>query len=256
MSHRILPRGAKHPCPHQAERIGHFLFIELTLDSVIVCVEMKRSASFTVNVPSAKKAKSKTKRKTFVAKNLGSGPELKCFDVYNSGTGVSSSGAVEHLTPIAASSSVNGRTGRLISYKSILARGWIVAADATNWFRLIMYYDSEPNGTNATVSDVISDLGGNYGTFTPINLNQTGRFKILKDKQFNVGSPGAGNSVGIPVQVPFKWYSRLDGLKGRFLADAAAVPQMGSICFLYISDSGAISHPSIYHSTRVRYTDN
>lgn len=221
---------------------------------------MKRSASVSLTIPesSAKKRKTSTMKrsKSFVFAGPKSTVEIKCYDVFNSGTGISSAGTVEKLNAIASGAEVNQRSGRVISMKSVRSKGWIVAADVTNWVRALWVFDSDPNATSPNVSDVISDLPGNVNVMSPATYNNIGRFRILRDLTFNVGSPGAGNSTGLPIQVPFDVYIPLKKLQAKYVDTTAIAPQQGGLFMVTISDSTIVTHPSIYHSTRLRYYDN
>jgi len=123
--------------------------------------------------------------------------ELKTIDLENLNASVSTTGGVVLLNGIANGTEIYQRVGRKVIMKSMLFRITIFN-DPTKQdpqgtaIRIILFYDTQTNGSAPTVANVLGNMQATPYTPTvvsPMNLNNRDRFKILKD--WVVGCPAA-----------------------------------------------------------------
>jgi hypothetical protein len=87
--------------------------------------------------------------------------------------------------------------------KSLHVRGWvypIAAAGQSDNVRIIIAYDSAPNGGAPTVAALLQDsnVGAATSIYSEINLTNRERFKILRDIQlFLPSTAGAGQMTQV-----------------------------------------------------------
>ena len=159
------------------------------------------------------------------------------------------------------------RVGRKCYMKSLHFRGIIQPVGAANetYLRLIIYYDSNPNGANNTIQDLLQDSNAAAATTfqSEINLFNRERFQILRDYPFIGGSStniaGATEIVPDPIKnscnidffIPLKGLESVyNAVNGGTIADI----QTGALKYVFFGDANAIGYELISHS-RVRYYD-
>lgn len=127
--------------------------------------------------------------------------------------------ATTNLTAIAQGDGESNRDGRNYVIKSIHVRGWIelpaaeaaMAPSADVLGRICLVWDTQTNGAQLTATDVMD--GGQTEDFLAFrNLQFTKRFRILKDKHFNLKVTSSNMAQGAvnlfahgTVKQTFKW---------------------------------------------------
>lgn len=98
---------------------------------------------------------------------------------------------------------INQRIGRAVKVLKLKMRGFIVcspqvnaiAGDAATIVRLILYQDCQTNSTQAQGEDVMQSpttANAPLASNTFQNINNFGRFRVLKDKVFSFMNPNMG----------------------------------------------------------------
>lgn len=262
----------------------------------------KMMASYPTSGPAKKRGKAKSfipgvTRKTGVYgrfnKGGGATAELKWYDnqvgeklggtfaderwgtIDHTGSDFTTFGANRRsLTTIAIGNTESTRIGRQIVVKKIHIRG-VLQMDrestgstmldpevGTRRCRYIIYLDKQTNGVAATVLDILQVASIN----SLLNLNNSGRFRILKDKTLTFNAmESEGGSTYTPVQKTFKFdkncnidihYSTDGGTSG-----AIAEHRSNNIGIFFIADGhsdAAAPSQGLFRANyiwRVRYTD-
>lgn len=232
---------------------------------------MKRKVSGSAHVPPTKRMK--TTGNYQQGRELAKTPksELKAFDVTE--TNINFVVPAGPPVPTTLSAMVNGaelyqRIGRKIYMKSIHIRGFVnlIATSTEDFLRIIVYYDSQPNGVAPALTDIIQDSTAAHNTtiMSGINLNNRQRFKILRDHQMHVPNlvlnAGVVSNESFPQtddQLNINFFIKLKGLEavynavnGGTVADITS-GAIGIICF-----SGSSNNSwELSFSSRLRYYD-
>jgi hypothetical protein len=178
--------------------------------------------------------------------------EFKVSDVTGTGQTIGSSGTVFLLNPIGQGTDTNQRIGneyimKELSIKySFVTTGQTTAADETNVFRAILFYDKEPKGVLPGVSELLS-LVRPDSTYQDSNK---GRFIVIDDEYNYVGLNG-------PMAVTKSIIRRLNMWVGcNSTSSTISAIQTGAFCFLVISDSTIVPNPVLNFTSRIAYTDS
>lgn len=96
-------------------------------------------------------------------------------------------GTVTLLNGVAQGTTANQRIGRKLIMKSILMRIGVSKQPSTageGLMRLLVIYDAQTNAAIPLATDIlqINDIS------SPMNLNNSDRFKVILDKTWNIGS--------------------------------------------------------------------
>jgi len=203
----------------------------------------------------------------------GSAPEKKALDVDSSGAPVTiqvnTTGAFTLLNGIAVGTGIDQRIGKKIKMDSVYIRGRVAMASAISspsnasasfaqQVRMIVFYDSQANGTTPTITQVLKAAD----PASQLNLDNRDRFKILKDKCFTFGNQSYYTATGYggvgPAIANIKFFKKLnmDVFYGT-TSNTAADIQTGGLWLLFVGDftSGA-SDCEADITSRLRYTDN
>jgi len=200
-------------------------------------------------MPTYKKSKTHRNyrsRRTFVTRS----PlvEKKYVTLNTVGTNITNAWQLALVNGIGAGTGVNQRSGRIVCASSILMRGWIrfnTVADHSS-ARLVLVWDRAPDGTTATGADVFAYA---YPSST-MNQYNTGRFKVLWDRQFALGDSNTEEKFSCYKILNPRQYSM------RFLttADTIAGIQSGALYICWISNEVA-NYPSFDFTLEFKYTD-
>lgn len=148
------------------------------------------------------------------------------------------------LVAIAQSTTKNTRIGNKLHLYAIRIKGQITLPTAAfgDVLRLILVQDTQANGASATANQVLEGNGA-AGVATVndfFNMDNIDRFKILKDKYFNMnGNIGVANTSQTPVVKEFKMNhkcrARID-----YSSTAGAITELKSNNFflIVISENG------------------
>jgi len=130
---------------------------------------------------------------------------------------------------------------------NILYRYNIVAGDATNIVRHAIVYDKLALLGVPSFYDVFNDLALNNSVIAPVNPRNSTRFVILSD---NITRVETNN-----IQKGGKIYKKLNNILTSFTDGTANTHVVGRLLLVCASDSGAVTHPTIQFSTRLRYRE-
>lgn len=179
-------------------------------------------------------------------------PETKHIDtIYNTAT--TTGGDIFPITLIAQGIDDNERISNEVRYISILMRLVWVCADSVNVVRLILFNDNSSGGAVPLVTELLDVSVVTTFAYSPLNLNNSKRFKVLYDNMWALSLSGS-NIIAIE-----KEYIKLKRHPiSTFLGTAANQLSQGQnqLYILVVSDSGVTTHPTPYVATRVRYVDN
>lgn len=193
-------------------------------------MKRKRSNSYTGRVKRSKFSyqdrprpvvtKASSERKYYDASMDGDGINIVSGSGWSTGNEMSPSTVGSLFTPSLGTDIFN-RIGKKVAVHKITIKGHIsmepniTGASVLPEFpcvRMILFINKQCNGATTNLVDLLSS-GGNSGSATIHafqNVNNFGRFRILKDKYFRlpdpniIGTVAGGNSEWTGYQVPFK----------------------------------------------------
>lgn len=186
----------------------------------------------------------------------GPRPELKAYDKLILGGALSSNITyiVEPFNDIAIGPEGNKRLGRKVRTKSLLLVGSIRTVNVTSittasdtvWIWVVL--DTQPNGAAAAVTDVWSNTVAHTALK---NLDQGGRFKILKCVEVKMDYGQTGTTVNAPFEIymPLRVTPVWKGL-------VASAPYLNNVLVFAGNSNTAMSDFLIDISCRTRYYDN
>lgn len=230
------------------------------MKSKIMKPALKRKASSTGN-PAAQYKKPRRADKVY----KGPATEKKAYDVIVKPT-VDTTGYIFQTFLPAAGTDINQRVGRKCIVKSIFLRGYIYsnpalipstanASCAAQQVRVIVFWDTQPNGANP----VITDLLYLSGPESQLNINNRDRFTILSDWTAEFGPIVAGtNPIFNGNQImPYKKYIRVnkETIFGTTGGTIAAINSGALMVALVGSNASGLDAAEMNIQTRVRYTD-
>jgi len=197
--------------------------------------------------------KKRTSHKSHVAVR----PEIKKFDEGTWQTETIDdyvSPSLNNLIQIGQGDTISNRTGNKIFLKYLMVRGWIRGSNTAGVrtpVRLAFILDKQANAGNVAWTDVYQSLANvNTNMAAMPNLGNSSRFKILKDKTFDIEySTGGGKSLYY-----FKFKIPVNKIVTYVNANAA-VPATNNVCALAWSTLTADT-PQLSMVTRAYYTDS
>lgn len=169
---------------------------------------------------------------------------------------------------------INQRIGREIKVLKIKLRGHIIigaqsaqnVADNASHFRMMLVQDMQTNAAQMTSAQLMTDQAAGETTINSFqNLNNFGRFRVLKDKIFSIGnanlagSPTTGDLVQSGIKRPFKMNVkfakfpcrvRFNATNGGTVADIID----NSFHFIIGTDNTALT-PNVTYTCRVCYKE-
>lgn len=172
------------------------------------------------------------------------------------------------------SAALNGRIGRKVLVHKVKVRGAIFvpvqaaqnAADASTLIRVVLAEDKQTNAAQMTGAQLFNDATLSSETVNSFqNPNHFGRFRVLKDRMFQirdlnmVGSPTANDVVQTGYAIPFKIFKsfKKQPIKVNFNAtNGGTVADVIDHSFHMLVGANSIAYaPSISYYSRVAYTD-
>lgn len=190
--------------------------------------------------------------------------ELKFFDTTQA-TEASGTGGVIHsasLNLIPQGVTESTRVGRKCTITSLMIRGDIemdsttTVTDAENRARVIIYLDKQANGATAAVLDILETA--TIDSFR--NLSNSGRFKVLFDKNWIINAAGVFGGTAAPastdVRRELKWFKKCN-VPVEFSATTGAITEIRSnnIGLLSIIKNAAAT-VNLAYTVRIRFSDN
>lgn len=187
--------------------------------------------------------------------------ELKSFDTQAFGCtfkSVAAGGNAVLLNACVRGTDLFNRIARKIYMKSIQFRGFVTSVSTTSldvaYLRLILFYDSNPNGGTPLITDLLqpSASGPTTSIVSNVNLDNRQRFSILREWTWLMGS-NAGVSGGQAVatgqstiqdgqqKLCFNEFIKLKGLETTYnIGSAGTVADINEgALFLYALTDGA-----------------
>lgn len=188
-----------------------------------------------------------------------SSPELKYNDIAVAAYAADTTGSITCLNLTAVGDDNTTRDGRQINNKSIHVQGLLTPNDSVagpNWARLMLLWDTQPNGALPAVTDILTAATSTANT----NLNNRQRFIILRDIKLAQGIndntatmaySNGNNTYTVDTFIP------LGGLKTTYSGTTAAITSVSSnaLLMLTIGSQAAGSAGTFGVTTRLRFTD-
>lgn len=162
-------------------------------------------------------------------------------NTFAAGTASSTTAGIADVCGVPQGDSDSARNGDQIMIRSFQFRYAFIPADSYNICRLIIFQWGQDDSPGA--SDILGDT--TYGVMSPYRKDTRGHYRILYDKTHLVET-----NKGV---VGSKFISR--GFKKKILFDAATTVGQNKIFFLHVSDSSAVSHPTLRIETQLNYMD-
>ncbi len=183
--------------------------------------------------------------------------EVKNFDTAKGITATTATGTIfnDSLLLIGQSTTGSTRVGRKITLVSVMMKGQYIlpgtttAADGSESFRLILYLDRQANGATAAVTDILQTAV--FNAFR--NIANTGRFRILHDRQVTLNSAAGNGTSSMEAQRSFSIFKKLN-LDIDYSAGVGVITELRSnnIGVLVISQA---AKGQVAYTARVRFTD-
>lgn len=187
-----------------------------------------------------------------VARMVKKTEETKYFYTQTAGIGVSNVATITSLAEIAVGDTDNDRIANDVTLKGLKANLTLLASDATQILRLLIFKWKENDNFNApTVAQLIEP--GPTGAPDVWSLHTTHSKKSvvwLYDELFVFSAGGSASNIiqkrqlSIPIKGTMEFYNQVN-TRGT-----------DKIYFLVISDSSAVTHPTMFASWELAYTDS
>lgn len=186
--------------------------------------------------------------------------ELKYKDIANSASYVfDTTGTVTLLNGIATGDDNTDRDGRQVHNKSIQIQGGVRPVDGSTgatFCRLMLVWDSQPNGSIATVTDILTASTSCANT----NLNNRERFTILKDWKYQVGgidTTATQTYAMSPTVATINWFIPLNGKKTTYGNTGATIASINTGALLMVSIGNVVPNGGALFegTTRLRFYD-
>lgn len=208
---------------------------------------MPRKVTVIRKVARKKGSKLNPRQKTQVKRLIGNKEEHKEIDTTIL-LSPSNTGVIQQVSLPIQGQAYNERDGDDISLQSLHYRFNFVAADATNYLRMIIFRWHNNNAVAVpTTADVLQTVSA---TAYPNNQKVVdGSVQILLDRAYALNLNGNAS-----MAVSSKLFGKRLGRK-KLGFNAAATTGNNQIYFLWISDSAAIGHPAVGGTIRLIYTD-
>lgn len=146
-----------------------------------------------------------------------------------------------HLSAIAQGDGENERDGTLVRATGLYFKGFVAGADTTNVVRLI-------------VARYKHDwLSAPFGSIAPTTLLDLDTFDVLWDKMLVTGSSGPAVRP-FEIKINLRKKNKL-GMPITFDGTASNNVSVNPLYLYAVSDSGAISDPTISYEGRLYYKD-
>lgn len=186
------------------------------------------------------------KQKSQVKKILSANEETRAFDTYER-IQVSSTGSITDLSTIVQGDAVNQREANLVNPVSIRLFFYSEIADSTNICRYIVFRWHEDDTFDAPVPGDVLNLGALASDLQWINMTNYGQrknFTILYDSVHRLDSSFQHHFEAKKLK-----------LKKKIAFDTGVNTGKDHIYLLRISDSTAVTHPSMTVYARLYYKD-
>lgn len=173
--------------------------------------------------------------------------ELKRFDVAVSGTAMSTTAAFIQLANIAEGSDVADRTGNSILAKYLTFKYYVTINPSAGGSeaRILCFVDTQNQGTNPVVADIITGAGN--AITSPINADNTQRFTTLFDDRISLSING-NRTTARKHYIPLNFHIRYQGSAGSTFNK--------NMIYLMVVSNEATNTPTLIGDARLAYYDN
>lgn len=169
------------------------------------------------------------------------------YDTAFSSASIPSAGNITHLTSLAQGDTSVTRTGNSVLLKDCYVRLFMAINPAVvtqTRVRMILFFDKQQvSDTSPSVTDVLAAAS----TESMLNLNASGRFKIVYSREFVLSAYNNGSLV---LNKFFKFSTHV-----RFNGTAGSDIQRNGLYVLFIG-SEATNTPTVSGTFRIGYHDN
>lgn len=193
-------------------------------------------------------------------RTFASGQELKFLDVANGAiVPFNTTGFIQCYNAMLQGTTASTRIGNKVVIKTFQLRGELVVPNdaPANTVRLILLWDSQPNGALPALTDVLTATDGK----SFMNLANRDRFWVLKDWQMNVGpSTNLVLAAGAapPLTKTFNWYVKVNR-ETVYNGNAGTIGDIRTGALLLLGCGSHTAASALYSTldgtVRVRYTD-
>lgn len=160
-----------------------------------------------------------------------------------------SSNAIYHITGMSQNDTDSGRTGNSILLRNIYIRGLIEINPAVTGDSRVLVALVKDRQQISDTTPSVTDIFKSTSPETMLNLNASGRFKVLWRKTYVV-APVSGGRNAIEVKRYWKIYDHV-----RYNGSGTADIQKNGY-YLVVITSEPVNHPTVNFSTRIGYHDN
>lgn len=189
-------------------------------------------------------------QKAQIAKIISRREEVKFIDAIMNSTSITSTAVTSAISAPSQAVGQQSRVGDSIRLLSISCKQGIICSDTTNFLRVIIWtYKQSTSLAAATTATILSPgPGGAISVFSPLNFANRKLYKIHYDKIYSLSLNGpACCDDEYRVNIPPK-YQQVD-------FDAAAQTGTNIVHITYLSDSNAVSHPTMQGTWRTFFND-
>lgn len=177
------------------------------------------------------------------------------MDIAEASYACDTTGTVTLLNGVATGTDFTNRIGRKVCWKSILIQGVLsyeTSAQAASLSRVMLVYDSQPNGALPAITDVLLAATST----APLNLNNRDRFRVIMDKRVVLGqvSNTATQSFATQSVAEVRKYKKLN-METIFDGTTAAIADVQSGSIFMLTVGNAANCGILVASIRSRFND-
>lgn len=173
--------------------------------------------------------------------------EMFKFDGSATNTALLPSGGITSLIGITQGDGDSGRTGNSILVKSINIRGNLIMDPLAGTMASVRLTILEDTQQIADTLPTFGDIYENASTYSHLQSNTVGRFKILKTRTYRLCQTMP--LVPFQLNLPLQHHVRFNG-------STSTDVQRGALYFVYSSDQASPANPIMNWEFRTSYHDN
>lgn len=207
-----------------------------------------RKTSRRAIVLTRKKGKSKTSKMSII-KTVN---ETKWFLAEAAATSLSTTPSMTVLNIVQQGDTGTTRDGNKILMTMVDLRVQLVVSDPTNLIRCLVVYDRQSNGSNPStvgITNILDTVAAASQTMAPQLQPTKRRYKILLDRLFTMDLVNKYTWM-LHKRIKVNRYTEYNGNAG-----SSADIVTGGLYLIFVSDSSAISHPTMQFTAKMFYKD-